>query len=380
MVDDKYKDKSEYEESQRGLELCTFADDLPHLTEAELREKQDSFEWYYFDLDTGVVQIAIRYIIKDTSIHETKPAVTFELRQKHKEVTKRIKNYSQDEYRKPVEMDNNEGVIIEIGPNKLEIYKDHEKNIKKYKLILKIDEIDLTLECTPVHRGFRVSGNRSYVNQKSNDDIYSCAAFPAPRMKGKGTLKLGSDYERKISGEGYHDHPWGTTSLMYSHKEWHWGRIFTNDFTVFFTKVIAPDDYDGKLDVLYFAKKDTKEPTLEEDLEITPDDWKTKLMLDMPPSIRFPKKLSIISSKGNLSLTTKWLETLIIIKVYIRTKVEATIIENNNPLPPGTGWLEYLKIPSNRILQKTFMFFTKFDYNSAKWREKKDYEHLLSRD
>jgi hypothetical protein len=369
---------SQLNEEQSGLELCTFDDDLPHLTEAELREKQDSFEWYYFDIDTGKTQITVRYIIKDTSIHETKPAITFELRQEQKEVTKRIKNYSLDEYKEPVEMENDEGVIIEIGTNKLEIYRDHENNIKKYLLMLKFEEIELTLECTPMHRGFKVAGNRSYVNQESNDDIYSCAAFPAPRMKGEGTLKLGNDYEIKISGEGYHDHPWGTTSLMYSHKEWHWGRIFTDEFTVFFTKVIPSEGYYGKLEVLYFAKTDTTIPTLEDDIEIIPENWAMKILgIALPPTIRFPKKLSIRSLKGSLSLTTTFEEILIIIKVYIRTKVEAKFIENDLS---GTGWVEYLKIPSARFLQKTFMFFTRKEYNSYKWRKKQDYEHLLFRD
>lgn len=365
-----------------SLVLCNFDDDLPHLTETELREKKDSFEWYYFDIDTGDtggLQIVVRFIIKDTATHKTKPTLEFILREKHKEIITRVKNYSQDEYKVPVEMSNNAGVIIEIGPNKLEIYRDQENNIKKYSLMIKLDEIRLNLECTPMHQGFKLSGNNSYVNQKSDNDIYSCAVFPAPRMKGEGTLKLGDDYKKVISGEGYHDHPWGTTSLLYSHKEWHWGRIYTDEFTVFFTKVVPSDGYYGKFDILYFAKKDTKIPTLENDLEITPDDWKTKLMLDLPPTLRFPKKLSIKSLKRNLSLTTKWLETLIIIKVYIRSKVDASVIENSNHFS-GTGWVEYLKIPSSRILQNIFMLLLRKKYNSNNWKKKQDYEHLLSGD
>lgn len=381
MVDDKYGFEGGGEDPPPpgSLVLCNFDDDLPHLTEAELREKKDSFEWYYFDIDTGDLQIVVRFIIKDTATHKTNPALEFILREKHKEIITRVKNYSQDEYKKPVEMSNNAGVIIEIGPNKLEIYRNHENNIKKYSLTIQLDEIKLNLECTPRHQGFKLAGNRTYVNKKNNEDIYASAVFPAPRMKGEGTLKLGDDYEKVISGEGYHDHPWGTTSLLYSHKKWHWGRIYTDEFTVFFTKVFPSDGYYGKLDILYFAKKDAKTPTLEDDLEITPDDMKTKLMLGVPPWITFPKKLSIKSLKRNLSLTTKWLETLIIIKVYIRSKVDASVIENSNHLS-GTGWVEYLKIPSSRILQETFMFFLRKKYKSNHWRKKQKYEHLLSGD
>ncbi len=380
MVDDKYLYVGESGTPPQGsLALCNFDDDLPHLTETELREKKDSFEWYYFDIDTGNLQIVVRFIIKDTGTHKTKPTLEFILRGKHKEIIARVKNYSQDEYKKPVEMSNNAGVIIEIGTNKLEIYRNHEKNIKKYSLSIQLDEIKLNLECTPRHQGFKLAGNRTYVNKKNNEDIYASAVFPAPRMKGEGTLKLGEEYEKVISGEGYHDHPWGTTSLLYSHKKWHWGRIYTDEFTVFFTKVFPSDGYYGKLDILYFAKKDAKTPTLEDDLEITPDDMKTKLMLGVPPWITFPKKLSIKSLKRNLSLTTKWLETLIIIKVYIRSKVDASVIENSNHFS-GTGWVEYLKIPSSRILQKTFLFLLRKKYKSNHWRKKQDYKHLLSGD
>ena len=385
MVDDKYGFEGggggEEMPPPGSLVLCNFDDDLPHLTEAELRKKKDSFEWYYFDIDTGNLQIVVRFIIKDTATHKTKPALEFILREKHKEIITRVKNYSQDEYKKPYEeMSNKAGVIIEIGPNKLEIYRDHENNIEKYLLTIQLDEIKLNLECTPVHQGFKVAGNRSYVNQKDNEDIYASAVFPAPRMKGEGTLKLGDDYEKVISGEGYHDHPWGTTSLLYSHKEWHWGRIYTDEFTVFFTKVFPSDGYYGKLDILYFAKKGTKIPTLEDDLEITPEYWGAELMLDLPPIIIFPKKLSIKSLKTNLSIKTAWLETLITIKIYIRSKVKATIIKNNNPLSPGTGWLEYLKIPPNKFVHDTMMFFLRSKYQSDAWRKKQDYEHLLSDD
>ena len=373
----------ELEEKQRKLEYCTFDDDLPKFKKEELSNKKDSFEWYYFDIDTGDVQIVVRFILKDTSIHDVNPAIEFILRKEHEEVITRIKDYDDGyKYEK-----NDEGAIIEIGKNKLGIYKDHENNIQKYFLQLQLDEIELNLKCTPVHRGFKVSGKGDYLKEKTNEDIYSSAVFPAPRMKGVGDLILGTYYQKVIVGQGYHDHPWGTTSLMYSHKEWHWGRIYTSEFTVFFTKVIPSDGYQGELNILYFAKRDETEPKLEDGLEITSDNWKLKFMSEFPFIFRFPRKLSIKrhnpsmkSSKENLSVETNFEEILLLIKIYIRIKAKAVIKENGNVLI-GVGWVEYLKIPSPFIIQKLFkkilMFFVRIKYNKDKWRKKKDYEHII---
>ena len=61
MIDDKYGFEGGGEDlpPPGSLVLCKFDDDLPHLTEAEINDKKDSFEWYYFDIDTGDLQIWI---------------------------------------------------------------------------------------------------------------------------------------------------------------------------------------------------------------------------------------------------------------------------------------------------------------------------------
>lgn len=233
----------------------------------------------------------------------------------------------------------------------------------------------MNLECTPMHQGFKLYKNRGYFIKKANNDLYVCVVFPAPRIKVNGKLII-DQLQMELEGEGYHDHTWGSTSLVYTHKEWHWGRVFTDEFTVFFTKVFPSDDYHGKLHILYFAKTGTTEPTLEDDIEITPENWKREFMWEVPFTMKFPQGLSIKSLKNNLSLKTKYIETLIMLKVYIRMKVNASVIENSNHLS-GAGWVEYLKIPSSYFFQRIMMFFLRKKYKSDKWREKQDYEHLL---
>ncbi|MCP4267153.1 MAG: hypothetical protein GY777_16550 [Candidatus Brocadiaceae bacterium] len=371
MVDDNN------EESHGALEICKFADDLPHLTEAEINDKKDSHEWYYFDLQTEEGEcLVVRYIIKDTSIDDINPSISLEFTTKTDATDiERIKVYHRKDLKRE-DMDNDEGVIIKIDTNLVKIYKDKDNNIEKYELFLKFDEFEMELECIPVHHGFKLHNNRSYCIEKDNNDIYVRVVFPAPRMKINGKLVIDQS-QIELNGEGYHDHPWGTTSLIYSIKKWHWGRIYTKEFTVFFTKVFPTNGYNGKLDVLYFAKTGTSKPKLENNVEITPEKWKRKFMWEIPFMIKFPRELSINSLNENLSLRTKFIEILIIIKVYIRIKVDASVTENNNHLS-GTGWVEYLKIPSGYLLQKIIMFFTKKKYSSDMWRKKQVYEHLLS--
>ncbi len=359
-------DKVKYEEEQGELELCTFDDDLPHLTEAEIRDKQDSHEWYYFDLQTkDEEELVVRYIIKDTSIHNTNPSISLEFttKTKTKEI-ERIKDYSRDDY-KIEKMDNEKGVIIKIDTNLIKIYRDHENNIKKYILILKFDEIEMDLECTPMHQGFKLSKNRSYIKEKTNDDIYVCAVFPAPRMKVKGKLII-AQKQQEIEGEGYHDHSWGTTSFIYSHKEWHWGRIYTDKFTAFFTEVIPSHDFSGKLKFLYYAKAGSTRPKLENDLTITPNKWKTKFMLELPLIFRYPQELSIKCLKRNVSIKTSFRKIIKMIKIYIRFKVDADFIENNENIS-GVGWVEYYKIPA-LVPRGMLMRSAKEKYRN--WRKK----------
>ncbi len=362
MIDDKYQ----YADEQRELELCKFDDDLPHFTEAELHDNRDSHEWYYFDLQTkDGEELIVRYIIKDTCVHDTNPSISPELttnKTKTKEI-ERIKDYHRNDY-KMEKMENEEGVIIIIGTNLIKIYRDHENNIKKYILILKFDEFEINLECIPKHQGFKLYKNSSYINKKANDDAYVCVVFPAPRMKIKGKLII-DQKEKEIEGEGYHDHTWGTTSLVYSHKEWHWGRIYTDEFTAFFSEVIPSANFSGKLKFLYYAKVGSTRPKLESQLTITPNKWKLKFMFALPIIFKYPLELSVTNLKRTVSVKTRCIEVLKFIKVYIRLKVDADFIENVKF--KGVGLVEYTKIPF-LVPRRMLMWSAKKKYR--KWRKK----------
>ncbi len=357
---------ADHEEEQLRLELCTFEDDLPKLTDTEINNIQDSHEWYYFDLQTkDGNELAVRYLIKDTCIDDINPSISLEFTSEaNRKKVERIKVYKQDDF-KIERMDDDEGVIIRIGTNQIKIYKDQNNNIEKYELILKFDEFDMELECTHIQRGFKLYENRGYFTKKSKNDLYVCVVFPAPRMQIEGRLVI-DQLPIKLKGEGYHDHTWGTTSLVFSHKEWHWGRIYTDKFTALFAEVFPSHDFSGKLKFLYYAKAGSTRPELESELTITPGEWKRKFMWEFPFVIKFPRELSIKCPKINFAIKTRFSGILKLIKIYIRLKIDADFIENDKQFP-GIGWVEYIKMPA--LIPRCLMKLSA-RIKLKKWRKK----------
>ncbi len=57
----------------------------------------------------------------------------------------------------------------------------------------------------------------------------------APRCRVSGTIRLGADERHEISGNGYHDHNIGESSLQAQFESWEWGRVsFRNRTMVYY--------------------------------------------------------------------------------------------------------------------------------------------------
>lgn len=54
---------------------------------------------------------------------------------------------------------------------------------------------------------------------------------PQPRAKATGYVQL-EDTRLEIEGIGYHDHNWGTVSLIETLRAWSWGRVYMDDYTL----------------------------------------------------------------------------------------------------------------------------------------------------
>ena len=49
--------------------------------------------------------------------------------------------------------------------------------------------------------------------------------FPSTKARVEGIMTVAGK-EEKVSGWGYHDHHWGTVSVLDAVKDWSWGRIY----------------------------------------------------------------------------------------------------------------------------------------------------------
>ena len=89
-------------------------------------------------------------------------------------------------------------------------------------------------------------------------------------------------------------------------------------------------------------------------------------MLELPLIFRYPQELSIKCLKRNVSIKTSFRKIIKMIKIYIRFKVDADFIENNENIS-GVGWVEYYKIPA-LVPRGMLMGSAKEKYRN--WRKK----------
>ena len=59
---------------------------------------------------------------------------------------------------------------------------------------------------------------------------------PAPRAQVTGTITIDGE-KRAVTGRGYHDHNWGVGNMPRIVERWHWGRLYTDDFSLLYATV-----------------------------------------------------------------------------------------------------------------------------------------------
>jgi CrtC N-terminal lipocalin domain len=59
---------------------------------------------------------------------------------------------------------------------------------------------------------------------------------PAPRARVTGSVTIDGE-KREVTGRGYHDHNWGVGNMPRIIERWHWGRLYTDDFSLLFASV-----------------------------------------------------------------------------------------------------------------------------------------------
>lgn len=304
--------------------------DAPQLPDAALHDVRSSFEWWYFDLSTDdgvelVVVFSRRNPIFSADgvsvyVEYTAPGTAF----------KHIRNYARSEYA----YSESPGVReLRIAGNRVRIVGADASSMH-YEVTLDLPWITGTLQMTPQHRGFLPSADGHYFTGRNDKSMYTAVSFSAPIMETTGTLTVGARAQA-VSGRGYHDHPWGTQQLFWTHREWHWGRTTMPSLGVMFATVTPASEFAGSLTFLWSGATGVFEPEVTGALTVTPSQWKR----DAITGIDFPHELGV--SVPGLAWTAQYQRSLLDTPMYERSAVSWT------PVPAGaagSGWTEYFSL------------------------------------
>ena len=77
-------------------------------------------------------------------------------------------------------------------------------------------------------------------------DQFFAWCVAAPRARVTGTITIG-DETIEAAGTGYHDHNWGVGDMKRIIDRWHWGRLYTPDYTMLFATVLTQKRWDNHL-------------------------------------------------------------------------------------------------------------------------------------
>ncbi len=114
-------------------------------------------------------------------------------------------------------------------------------NGKDYVLHIEDDGLKIDLNYESETHGWR-PGNGTVVFD--NNRAVFCWIVPQPRAKVSGTIQR-EGIKETINGVGYHDHNWGTVSLLYTIREWSWGRLYLDKYTIVFADIVLTAEYGG---------------------------------------------------------------------------------------------------------------------------------------
>lgn len=214
------------------------------------KNQPGSYEWWYFDArdNRGEYQVVVifyegcpfsskyirnqdKYPQQPASQAANHPAVSISVYRNGKTVY-----YSMSEYAPSDAMFNRDSISIRIGEHTMEGFVDENDQLV-YALRLS--------ETLP--GGDRISGMLRFTSPKPNTDLWKDVRInppvtehkwnlvqPLANVKGVLSITKSDSYDKPVifEGVGYHDHNIGNEPMRKSFKDWYWGRIHFNDFTL----------------------------------------------------------------------------------------------------------------------------------------------------
>ena len=151
------------------LQLSTYHDDLPQLTEEELKVEKEAFEWWYFDLELSDSQsIVAIFARRDRTVDDKKPSIHLEYHDGDL-ILNRIEDYAANTFR-VIPLEENGGTEIDFGPNWIRIYQEEER-ITRYVWHLDMKALKAEFDCIPAHQGFKPNKDGCYFIHKTEPNL-----------------------------------------------------------------------------------------------------------------------------------------------------------------------------------------------------------------
>ncbi len=205
--------------------------------------RRGNTEWWYFDarLDNGYVVVAF---FRAKHERTGKTGVEITIYTPDGEKIQNVYDYSRTDLKV-----SRENANVQVGSNYIKVDNANPK-LPNYEIFIDEGKYGIHLKYTPKVQAWMPG--RGKIEFGKMEHFGWCVAIP--RAKVEGTIKVNGE-TITVNGEGYHDHNWVTVNLMKIVDYWHWGRIFSENFTMLYAYIKCNkkmDDYAIK--VLMLAK------------------------------------------------------------------------------------------------------------------------------
>jgi len=187
-----------------------------------------AFEHWYYDahLDSGHTVVAFLQKRRPEEPPWSKPVV--ELLIYYPDGTRRqiTKHHPKDAFSASAER-------CEVRIGESHAHSDWSGALPVHHLHAEADGVAFDLTFTNETAPWMPGGGLSQIDAKSTFGW----VIPGPRAQVAGTITLDGE-TTTVSGRGYHDHNWGQGNMPRIIERWHWGRLYTDEFSLLFANVM----------------------------------------------------------------------------------------------------------------------------------------------